>query len=84
MQHRKRIAIYRALRKLGVPRDEITLASKFNKDLHFDEKDWNCLLFLVESRLNISIDDAEIHPSDSIRDFVQLIEMGSQQKSFKS
>ncbi len=75
MINHSKIAVYRALRKLGVKRDEIVLESKFNKDLFFDDMDLNCLLFLVESHLNINLDNASINQSNTISDLVDLVDL---------
>jgi len=60
MDKRTRLGMYRILRKLGVKRNEIYPEASFKTDLFFDDKDWLCFLFFVESKFNISIDDKEI------------------------
>ncbi len=60
MEKTTRLGMYRILRKLGVKRDEIYPEVSFEKDLFFDEQDWTCFLFFIESKFDISIDDEEI------------------------
>ncbi len=52
-----KLGVYKILRKLGVNRDEIYPEAKFKTDYFFDDVDWNCFLFFVESKFNISITD---------------------------
>ncbi len=60
MEKTTRIGMYRILRKLGIKRDEIYPEVSFEKDLFFDEQDWTCFLFFIESKFDISIKDDEI------------------------
>lgn len=60
MDKTTRLGMYRILRKLGVKRDEIYPEASFKTDLFFDDTDWICFLFFIESKFNISIDDEEL------------------------
>lgn len=60
MDKTTRLGMYRILRKLGVSRDEIRPDASFETDLFFDEKDWLCFHFFVESKFNISIEEEEL------------------------
>ncbi|MCK9208230.1 MAG: hypothetical protein M0P66_14060 [Salinivirgaceae bacterium] len=73
-QKSHRIGIYRSLRKVGVPREEISMDSKFKKDLHFNDVDWNLFFFLIENRMDITLDDQVAHKSETIADFVGWVE----------
>jgi acyl carrier protein len=59
MEKEIKLGVYRILRKLGVHREEIYPEAKFSTDYFFDDKDWNCFLFFIESKFDISISDDE-------------------------
>ncbi len=67
------IAMYKILRKLGVQRDEIKLETSFNRDLFFDEKDWLCFLFLVESNMNIDLNDKMAKNMNTVGDALAMV-----------
>lgn len=60
MDKTTRVGMYKILRKLGLQRDEIYPEASFDSDLFFDDKDWLCFQFFVESKFNISIDADEL------------------------
>ncbi len=69
-----KLGIYRILRKLGVNRDEITPETQFQNDLFFDESDWNCFLFFIESRFNISLSNEEEKQLYTIGNSIDIID----------
>ncbi len=74
IQKTSRIGIYRSLRKVGILREEISMNSQFKKDLNFNDSDWNLLFFLVENRMDITLDDQVASQSETIADFVGWVE----------
>lgn len=68
------LGLYRILRKLGVNRDEIRPETQFQNDLFFDDTDWNCFLFFVESKFNISISNEEEIQLHTIANSVDIID----------
>jgi len=69
---RARIEIYRALRKMGVKREEITTDTNLTTDLCFDDTDKLCFIFLVESRLNIELTNEEIKSIKTVDDIINF------------
>lgn len=69
-----RIGVYRSLRKLGVKKEEISENLDFSKDLFFDETDWRCFLFLVESRTHLQFDDSELKKVNTVKDILKVME----------
>jgi acyl carrier protein len=74
MEKEIKLGIYRILRKLGVNRDEIKPETQFQNDLFFDEIDWNCFLFFVESKFNISISNDEEGQLQTIENSIDIID----------
>jgi acyl carrier protein len=68
-----RIEIYRALRKMGVKRDEISLDTNIITDLCFDDKELLCFVFLIESRLNIEISNEKIKNINTIGNTINIV-----------
>jgi acyl carrier protein len=68
------LGLYRILRKLGVNREEIRPETQFQNDLFFDDTDWNCFLFFVESKFNISISNEEEIQLHTIANSVDIID----------
>jgi len=50
-----RIGLYRILRKLGVKREQIIPDALLKGKFFFDNQDWNCFLFFLETNFNITI-----------------------------
>lgn len=73
MEKKTRLGMYRILRKLGVKRDEINPEVSFKTDLFFDDNDWLCFLFFVESRFDISIDDQELDSFTNIEASIKTV-----------
>lgn len=74
MQKEINLGLYKILRKLGVNRDEIKPETQFQNDLFFDEYDWNCFLFFVESKFNISISNEEETQLQTIGNSIDIID----------
>lgn len=74
MEKKINLGIYRILRKLGVDRDEIKPETQFQNDLFFDEIDWNCFLFFVESKFDISISNEEEVQLQTIGNSIDIID----------
>jgi len=74
MENQIRINVYRALRKLGIPRQDISEDKHIEKDLGLDEQDLLCFLFLVESRINCDFDDQKIRSAKNIGEMIILME----------
>lgn len=73
MDKTTRLGMYRILRKLGVQRDEIRPEASFETDFFFDEKDWLCFQFFVESKFNISIEEAELSQFTNIESSIKTV-----------
>lgn len=74
MEKEVKLGVYRILRKLGVQRDEIYPEAKFNTDYFFDDKDWNCFLFFIESKFDISISDDEQKELVSVKNTIDFVD----------
>jgi len=74
MEKEIKLGVYRILRKLGVNRDEIYPEAKFNTDYFFDDKDWNCFLFFIESKFDISITDEEQKELVSVGNTIDFVD----------
>lgn len=83
-QKTPRIGIYRSLRKVGIPREDISMESQFKSDLKFNETDWNLLFFLVESRMDITLDDSIAKRTQTVADFVGWVETQYQSQKIAS
>ncbi len=66
-------SVYRVLRKLGVQRSEITPETSFKRDLFFDDRDWQCFLFLVESNMDVNLNDAMVMQVNTVGDAVTML-----------
>lgn len=74
MENQIRINVYRALRKLGIPRQDISEDKHIEKDLGLDDQDLLCFLFLVESRTNSNFDENKIKSAKNIGEIIELME----------
>lgn len=61
------------MRKLGVSRDEIQPETSFDNDLFFDDKDWTCFLFFIESRFDISLQPEEEQQLNSVGNTIETV-----------
>lgn len=68
------IGTYRIMRKMGADQNEIVPETSLTKDLFFDETDFTCLLFFLESRFNIVVPDKEAAEMETISDMLQIVE----------
>ncbi|HAM99080.1 MAG TPA: acyl carrier protein [Marinilabiliales bacterium] len=74
MEKEIKLGVYRILRKLGVNREEIYPEAKFNTDYFFDDMDWNCFLFFIESKFNISISDDEQKELVTVANTIDIVD----------
>ncbi len=74
MEKEINLGLYRILRKLGVGREDIKPETQFKNDLFFDDIDWNCFLFFVESKFNIAISDEEQLQLRTIENSIDVID----------
>jgi len=74
MEKEVKLGLYKILRKLGVQRDEITPETQFKNDLFFDDIDWNCFLFFIESKFKISITKEEELKLQTIGNSIDVID----------
>lgn len=74
MEKEIKLGVYRILRKLGVNRDEIYPEAKFSTDYFFDDIDWNCFLFFIESKFNISITDDEQKELVTVANTIDIVD----------
>ncbi len=68
------LSLYRIFRKMGVPREQVALKTNLYKDLGFDASDINILLFFIESRFNININEKEIGRLVTIGHTINFVE----------
>lgn len=73
MEKEINVGIYRILRKLGVTREDIKPETQFKNDLFFDETDWTCFMFFVESKFNIAISNEEEVKFDTIENSINIV-----------
>ena len=73
MEKEINVGIYRILRKLGVTREDIKPETQFKNDLFFDETDWTCFMFFVESKFNIAISDEEQVQFQTIGNSINIV-----------
>ncbi len=59
MERSVRIGVYRILRRFGAQREDIMPNSKLSDLFEIDEVEWNCFMFFLESKFNISISKEE-------------------------
>jgi acyl carrier protein len=74
------IGLYKILRKLGVQRDEISPETSFTKDLFFDDRDWQCFLFLLESNMQVDLNEAVVTNINTVGDAAMVLK---QQKHYQ-
>ena len=73
MEKEINVGIYRILRKLGVTREDIKPETQFKNDLFFDETDWTCFMFFVESKFNIAISNEEEGQFETIENSINIV-----------
>lgn len=67
------LGVYRVFRKMGVKRDEISLDAQLKENLFFDDQDWNCLMFFIESNFLISLSISDEKQLKRIDDVVRVV-----------
>jgi acyl carrier protein len=74
MENKKiRRNLYRALRKTGVRKENISLDANFEDDLHFDTTDWKIFTYYLESIFKVNIEDESISKLSSVNDTIKLL-----------
>lgn len=66
--------LYRILRKMGAKRNEIELNEKLTDLICFDDQEWLCFYFFIESRFNISLTSLEEKSMQTVANTITLIE----------
>jgi len=67
------IGAYKILRKMGAEQEEIKPETNFYSDLFFDKTDITCLLFFMESRFNIDVNDQEAEGMKTVNDMLEIV-----------
>lgn len=65
--------LYRALRKTGVRKDQISPEADFQDDLHFDTTDWKIFTYYLESIFKVNIEEESIKNLHSVNDTITLL-----------
>jgi len=65
--------LYRALRKTGVRKENISLDADFQDDLHFDTTDWKIFTYYLESIFKVNIEEESIKSLHSVNDTITLL-----------
>lgn len=68
------LRLYKIFRKMGVPRNEMSLKSNLSTDLCFDNFDMNIFLFFIESKFNIEVDESDVSRLITIGHTLNFIE----------
>lgn len=68
-----RIGVYRILRRLGADRNEILPQSELSHLIEFDQTEWTCFMFFIESKFDISILLKEERQLVSVEDTMNLV-----------
>lgn len=74
MEKHIRIGLYRIFRKLGVKRDEIYFDALLKKNIFFDDQEWTCFLFLIESHFDITLSKSDEEKMKTVGGTIQLIQ----------
>lgn len=69
-----RIGLYRVLRKMGAKRDEICLNAKLTNLIDFDDQEWLCFYFYLESRFNFNLTPEEEKRLQTVASTLKVIE----------
>jgi len=69
MENKKvRRNLYRALRKTGVRKENISLEANYREDLHFDTTDWKIFTYYIESIFKVNVEEEKLQNLSSIND----------------
>ncbi len=74
MENLVKIGVYRILRKMGAEREEIMPDARLMHNLLFDEQDWECFLFFVETHFNIQIPKEEEQKLVTVANTIELVQ----------
>jgi hypothetical protein len=67
------IGIYKILRKVGVRRTALSPNTRLRTDLFFDDYDWNCFLFHMETKMQYSLSENEVRRMNTVNDAIQIL-----------
>lgn len=73
MERLVHIGVYRILRRFGAQREEINPNSKLADLFEIDEIEWNCFMFFLESKFNISISKEEELQLVTVRNVIEAV-----------
>ena len=65
--------LYRALRKTGVRKEDISLDASFQNDLHFDTTDWKIFTYYLENIFKVNVEDEGLKNLRCVSDTLNLI-----------
>ena len=65
--------LYRALRKTGVRKEDISLDASFQNDLHFDTTDWKIFTYYLENIFKVNVEDEGLKKLRCVSDTLNLI-----------
>ncbi len=68
------LRLYKILRKMGVPRKDVSLKANLFNDLFFDSYDMNIFLFYLEAKFDIQVKDEDISQITTIGHTLHFIE----------
>lgn len=69
-----RIGLYRVLRKMGAKREEICLNAKLTNLIDFDDQEWLCFYFFLESKFNFNLTREEEKSLQTVASTLSIIE----------
>jgi acyl carrier protein len=79
-----RIGVYRIFRKLGIKRDEIFPEAFLRKNIFFDDQEWICFLFFIESHFDITLSKSDEEEIMTVESTIELIKAKKQSRLMKS
>ncbi len=69
-----KIKFYKIFRRMGIQRNELTLSANLYSDFKFDSNDMNILLFFMETKFDIIIEDKEIKNIQTVEKAIEFVE----------
>ena len=74
MQKELNLGLYKIFRKMGVPRNQVSLKNNLLDDLGFDNFDMNIFLFFLESKFNIEVNTTDVTKLTTIGHTLHFVE----------
>lgn len=65
--------LYRALRKTGVKKENISLKARFIDDFHFDSCDWTIFTYYLENICRVNVDESTLKKLYSVNDTLNFL-----------